>query len=69
MTACFDGCPHARAMLGELRMAPARLEELAETIHKFAQLAANVDDFAELEINCLVASPAGVMAVDARARV
>ena len=69
----------AREMLGELRMAPllegirgevpVRLDLLAEAMHRFAELAADVDDFAELEINPLVASPAGVIAVDARARV
>jgi len=76
---CPVTAPEARAMLDELRMAPllhgirgeapVRLDLLAETIQKFARLAADVDDFAELEINPLVASPAGVVAVDARARV
>ncbi len=69
----------ARAMLGELRMAPllcgvrgepaVNVDALAETMARFACLAADVPELTELEINPLIASPDGVMAVDARAHI
>jgi len=75
---CPLAASEARAMLGELRMAPllkgvrgeppVDTDALAETICRFAQLAADSADIAELEVNPLVAGPGGVMAVDARAR-
>jgi acetyltransferase len=68
----------ALAMLDELRMAPAlrgaRGESpvdraaLAEVIVRFSRLAADVPELAEMELNPLIASPAGAVAVDARAR-
>jgi acetyl-CoA synthetase (ADP-forming) len=67
----------ARAMLDELRLAPllhgARgetpvdLVALAATIARFSSLCAGEEALAEIEINPLVASPAGAIAVDARA--
>ena len=41
---------------------------LAQTICRFARLAADVPELAELEVNPLVAGPAGVVAVDARGK-
>ena len=75
-------CPlqvsEARAMLDELRMAPllhgvrgeapVDMRALSETICRFAQLAVDLPELAELEVNPLVAGPAGVIAVDARGR-
>jgi acetyltransferase len=68
----------ARRMLDELRMAPALrgargrhaadLEALADVICRFAALAVAVPALAELEINPLLAGPAGVSALDARGR-
>jgi acetyl coenzyme A synthetase (ADP forming)-like protein len=66
-------------MLDELRMAPllrgVRGEPgvdraaLAETIARFTQLAVDVPELAEIELNPLVATPTGTIAVDARATV
>lgn len=68
----------ALRMLEELRMAPllrgvrgeppVDREALACSISRFSLLAAELDELAELEVNPLVAGPAGVIAVDARAR-
>jgi acetate---CoA ligase (ADP-forming) len=68
----------ALAMLDELRMAPAlrgvRGEPpvdraaLAEVIARFARLGVDLPELAEIELNPLMVSPAGVVAVDARAR-
>jgi acetate---CoA ligase (ADP-forming) len=74
-------CPlqvwEASAMLGELRMAPllhgvrgeapVDMGALTESICRFAQLAVDLADLTELEVNPLVASAGGVIAVDARA--
>jgi acetyltransferase len=67
----------ARAMLGELKMAPVLggirgeapvdLRALAETISRFSALAAATPELAEVEINPLVAGADGAVAVDARA--
>src|SRR5262249_56915350 len=67
----------AREMLDELRMAPllhgvrgeqpVDLAALDEAICRFAQLGADLSDLVELEVNPLVSSSAGVLAVDARA--
>ena len=72
------GHAEARAMLGELRMAPALagargrppadLDALAETIVRFGWLAADVPDLRELEINPLLAGAGGARALDARGR-
>jgi acyl-CoA synthetase (NDP forming) len=69
----------ARAMIEELRMAPALkgargalpadLDALADTICRFAQLALEAPALIELEINPLRVSHLGVEAVDARGRV
>jgi acetyltransferase len=69
----------ARAMLGELRMAPALAgvrgqapvdqAALADTMCRFAWLAAEHPELAELELNPLMAAPDGAVAVDARARI
>jgi acetyltransferase len=66
----------ALRMLDELRMAallrgvrgepPVDLRALAETISRFAALVADCPDLAEIEVNPLVATPGGVVAVDAR---
>jgi acetyltransferase len=66
----------ALEMLDELRMAPllrgvrgeppVNRSTLAETICRFAQLAMDVAELREIELNPLVASPSGVVAVDAR---
>jgi acetyltransferase len=75
-------CPlpvsEARAMLDELRMAPllhgvrgeapVDMRALSEAICRFAQLAVDLPELAEIEVNPLVAGPAGVIAVDARGR-
>lgn len=68
----------ALRMLEELRMAPllrgvrgeppVDREAVARSISRFSLLAAELDELAELEVNPLVAGPAGVIAVDARAR-
>jgi acetyltransferase len=68
----------ARIMLDELRMAPVLrgvrgqppvdLAGLARTVSRFARLATALPELVELEINPLVASPTGTVAVDARAR-
>jgi succinyl-CoA synthetase beta subunit len=67
----------AGAMLDELKMAPAlrgvRGEAavdraaLVDTIARFSRLAAQYPELTEIELNPLLASPAGVVAVDARA--
>jgi acetyltransferase len=66
----------ARAMLAELRMAPALagargraaadLEALAGVVSRFSRIAVDVPDLAELEINPLLADPGGARALDAR---
>jgi acetyltransferase len=71
------GVEDARAMLDELRMAPvlrgvrgqAPVDRaaLAETIVRFARLASDWPELTEIEVNPLIATPAGVTAVDARA--
>jgi acetate---CoA ligase (ADP-forming) len=68
----------ARDMLEELRMAPALrgargrhaadLDALADVVCRFAALAVAAPALAELEINPLLAGPAGVFALDARGR-
>jgi acetyl coenzyme A synthetase (ADP forming)-like protein len=67
----------ALLMIRELRMAPAlegargmpaaRLDALADTISRFSWLVTDADDLAELEINPLLAGPAGTVALDVRA--
>ncbi|HET8578059.1 MAG TPA: acetate--CoA ligase family protein [Methylomirabilota bacterium] len=69
----------AAAMLDELRMAPAlrgvrgeapvSREALVRTICAFARLTVDVPELAEIEVNPLVATPEGTIAVDARGRV
>jgi acetyl coenzyme A synthetase (ADP forming)-like protein len=66
----------ARAMLAELRMAPALqgcrgrpaadLDALADTVSRFSQLAFEVPSLLELEINPLLAGSAGARALDVR---
>jgi succinyl-CoA synthetase beta subunit len=66
-----------RAMLDELRLAPllhgvrgnpaVDLVSLAATIARFSRLAADEPALTELEINPLIASSSGIIAVDARA--
>ncbi len=68
--------PEALAMLDELRMAPvlrgvrgeAPVDRtaVAESICRVAQLAVHVPELSEMEINPLVATASGVVAVDAR---
>ena len=67
----------AGRMLDELHMAallrgvrgepPVDRIALAETIARVGQLAADCPDLVELDLNPLVATPTGVIAVDARA--
>lgn len=67
----------AREMLEELRMAPVLrgirgeppvdLPALADTISRFSSLAVDLPDLVEVELNPLMASPEGAIAVDARA--
>jgi acyl-CoA synthetase (NDP forming) len=74
----FDAA-EAHAMLAELRMAPVlrgvrgrspiALDALAEAISRFSHLVSDVPDLGELEINPLVATAAGVRALDVRGRV
>jgi acetyltransferase len=69
----------ARAMLGELRMAPALggfrgrpaadLDALAETVSRFSRLVSDVPGLLELEINPLLATPLGARALDVRGRI
>jgi len=64
----------ALRMLGELKMAallrgvrgepPVGLQALAETISRFGQLVVDCPDLLEVELNPLVATPTGVVAVD-----
>ena len=68
----------ARAMLDDLRLAPllhgvrgeppVDLPTLATTIARFSELAAAASSLEELELNPLIATPTGVIAVDARAQ-
>lgn len=69
----------ALAMVEELRMAPALkgargasgvdLDRLAETICRFGLLVAEFPQLQELEVNPLLVSPAGALAVDLRGEV
>jgi acetyltransferase len=69
----------ALEMLGELPMAPllhgvrgeppVNRSALADMMCRFAQLAVDVTDLREIELNPVVASPSGVVAVDARGTV
>jgi acetyltransferase len=69
----------ARAMLDELRMAPALrgargrtavdLDALAGVVTRFSHIALDVPDLAELEINPLLAAAAGARALDVRGRI
>jgi acetyl coenzyme A synthetase (ADP forming)-like protein len=69
----------ARAMLEELRMAPALhgargraavdLERLADVVTRFSALVADVPELVELEINPLLADASGSRALDVRGRV
>jgi acetyltransferase len=69
----------ARAMLGELRMAPALrgfrgrpaadLDALAETVSRFSRLVSDVPGLLELEINPLLATPLGARALDVRGQI
>jgi acetate---CoA ligase (ADP-forming) len=73
----FDAA-EASAMLAELRMAPilrgvrghppVALEALAEAVSRFSSLVTELPDVEELEINPLVATTAGVRALDVRGR-
>ncbi len=68
----------ARAMLTELRMAPALqgfrgrppadLDALADTVSRFSRLVSEVSDLQEIEINPLLATAAGARALDVRGR-
>jgi acetyltransferase len=68
----------ARAMLDELRMAPALrgargrpaadLDALAGVVSRFSRIAVDAPDLLELEINPLLAGPGGARALDARGR-
>ena len=68
----------ACTMLGELRMArlldgirgeaPVDRAALARAVTALSQVAADLPELAEIEINPLMASPDGVVAIDARAR-
>ncbi len=70
------GIGEAAEMLDELRLAPALrgargrrpvdLEAVASAVSRFSMVAASVDRLRELEINPLIVSAAGVMAIDAR---
>jgi acetyltransferase len=72
------GFVDAREMLDELKMAPllhgvrgeaaVDVAGLCDTVCRFAQLGTELPELMELEVNPLVASPRGVVAVDARAR-
>jgi len=69
----------ARAMLAELRMAPALgdfrgrpaadLDALADTVSRFSRLVSEVPEVLELEINPLLASARGARALDVRGRI
>jgi acetyltransferase len=71
------GLSDAREMLDELKMAPlihgvrgeapVDVPALCDSICRFAQLGTELPELMELEVNPLVASPDGVIAVDARA--
>jgi acetyltransferase len=73
------GPAEARTMIEELRMAPALcgyrgqapadVDELARVASQFSRLAADAPHLVEMEVNPLMVSGAGAMAVDARARV
>ncbi len=66
----------ARRMLDELRMKPllegfrgrppAAVDKLVETLVRLSYLAADLPEVAELDINPLLVTPEGVMALDAR---
>jgi acyl-CoA synthetase (NDP forming) len=48
---------------------PVAVEALEDALQRIARLAGNVPDLAELDINPLIVTPEGVIAVDARAKV
>jgi acetyltransferase len=58
-----------RLLQGYRGRPPAALDEIALTLVKISQMAADLDRIAELDINPLLASNAGVVALDARIRV
>jgi acetyltransferase len=70
------GISEAAELLDELRLAPALrgargrrpvdLEAVTSAVSRFSMVAASVDRLGELEINPLIVSAAGVMAIDAR---
>ena len=62
----LDGLRTAPLLHGVRGEPPVNRAALAETICRFAQLAVDVAELREIELNPLVASPSGVVAVDAR---
>ncbi len=65
MTAEIQAAPMLRGARGR---APADLDAVVETIERVSRLVEDVPEIAELDVNPLVVSPAGVRAVDFRAR-
>jgi acetyltransferase len=63
----LDELKMARVLRGVRGEAPVDRTALAETISRFGQLVADCPDLMDLELNPLVASATGVVAVDARA--
>jgi acetyltransferase len=55
-----------RVLQGVRGEAPVDLAQLAEILVKFATLVSAVPDIAELDINPLIASSQGIVALDAR---
>jgi hypothetical protein len=48
---------------------PARQEAIADVLHRLSRLALDLPEVAELDLNPVLAGPAGCIAVDARIRI
>ncbi len=58
-----------RQLRGYRDRPPAALDDIAATLVRLSQLVADLDEVVELDINPLLADPAGVVALDARVRI
>jgi acetyltransferase len=65
----LDELRMAPALCGYRGQAPANVDELARVVSQFSRLATDVPHLVEMEVNPLMVSGAGAIAVDARARV
>jgi acetyl coenzyme A synthetase (ADP forming)-like protein len=63
------GGPVARLVGGFRGAPPADVEALEDVLHRLSQLAEDVPELAELDLNPIIALPAGAVIVDARIRI